>query len=42
VSWKYLMGVLETFNGCPRDILYESWRYLMSFLEIFDVFPGYI
>jgi len=23
VSWRFLMGVLEIFDGCPRDIWLE-------------------
>jgi len=33
VSWGYLIGVPEIFDGCPGDI-YVSWRYLCV-LEIF-------
>jgi len=40
VSWKFLIGVLEIFDGCPGDIHSVSWRYLIGVLEIFDQCPG--
>jgi len=40
VSYKYLIVVLEIFNGCPGDIGSVSWRYLMGVLEIFDRCSG--
>jgi len=27
VSWKYLIGVMEIFDGCPGDTGTVSWRY---------------
>jgi len=33
VSWRYLIGVLEIFDGL-------SWRHLMGVLEIIDRCPG--
>jgi len=40
VSWRYLMGVWEIFEGCPKDICWVSWRYLMGVLEILEGCPG--
>jgi len=40
VSWIYLNGVLEIFDGCPGDIYWVSWRYMMSVMKIFDGCPG--
>jgi len=47
MSWKYLMGVLEVFDGYPLDIAWVSSRYFMgslklvhSFPEIYHSFPG--
>jgi len=40
VSWRYLIGVLEIFDGCPGDICGVPWRYLMGVLEIFDLCLG--
>jgi len=28
------MGVMEIFNGCPKDILFVSWGYFICVLEI--------
>jgi len=33
-AWRYLMGVLEIFDGCPVDIRWVSWRYFMDVLDI--------
>jgi len=38
--WRFLMGILKIFNGCPGDICWVSWTYFMGVLEIFDVCPG--
>jgi len=40
VSWKYLIGVLEIFDGYPGVMTCVSWRYLMGVLEVFDGCPG--
>jgi len=32
VCFRYLMGVLELFDGCSEDILFVSWRYFLVFL----------
>jgi len=46
VSWRYLVGVLQIFDGCPGDISSVSWRYLIGVLEIFEesdeISPGVI
>jgi len=39
--FRYVLGFLEIFDGCPADISWVSCRYLMGFPEIFDVFPSY-
>jgi len=42
VSWRYLIRVLEIFEGCPEDNLSVPWRYLIDVLEIIDRCPGHI
>jgi len=34
------MGVLETFDDCPGDILLVSWRYFIVVPEIFYLCSG--
>jgi len=42
MSWRYLMGVVETFEGFLGDISCVSWRYLVAVLDIFSGCPGNI
>jgi len=40
VSYRYLVGVLDIFDGRAIDIWWVYWRYLIGVLEIFDRCPG--
>jgi len=40
VSFTYLNGFLEIFDGFPGDICSVYWKYFVGVLEIFDGSPG--